>query len=315
MRVGVMVRDGCFGSGVAAMLDILGAAELVRPGIDPSIAPITVDVIAPRRRVTASNGMTVAASRTLRELDDLDAIVVPALGTLTGPDTEASLASPAGQAMVRALRTVDPARVQLAGACTGVFTLAETGMLEGRRATTTWFLAPTFCARYPGTRIDLDRMVVADGPTLTAGAAFAHVDLALALLHQVSSELTHQVARLLLIDERESQAAFVGFDLLQHDDELLLAFERHVREHLAEAFDVAEVAAALGTARRTLERRTRQVVGLSPLEIVQRLRLERAQHLRRTTELSTEAIARRVGYANAETLRALERRAQRATRT
>jgi transcriptional regulator GlxA family with amidase domain len=90
----------------------------------------------------------------------------------------------------------------------------------------------------------------------------------------------------------------------------VLAFERHVRDHLSEPFDASQVASAIGASRRTLERRTRQVIGLSPLGIVHRLRLERAQHLRRTTDLSTDAIANRVGYTNAETLRALQRTAR-----
>ncbi|MGQ0624121.1 MAG: GlxA family transcriptional regulator [Sporichthyaceae bacterium] len=311
MRIGVVVRDGCFGSGVSALLDILGTAESVRAGIEASIPAVDVAVVASTRRVTASNGLVIKAAHTLGELGDFDVVVVAGLGTLTGPDTEANLDSAGGQAMVRALARVDPARTRFAAACTGVFALAETGLLDGRRATTTWFLAPAFLTRYPDVRIDLERMLVTDGTVLTAGAAFAHIDLALGLLQGISPTLTQHVARLLLLDERPSQAAFVSYDLLQHDDALVRAFEQHVRTHLDATFDTGEVARAIGTSRRTLERRTREVVGLSPLAIVQRLRLERAQHLRRTTALSTEAIAHRVGYANAETLRSLERRANR----
>jgi transcriptional regulator GlxA family with amidase domain len=254
--------------------------------------------------------MTISATRTLQELDDLELIVVPALGTLTGPDTVASVESRAGRAVVRALRMVDPGRSRIAAACTGVFPLAETGLLDGRQVTTTWFLTPIFRSRYPSVTVDLDRMVVVDGPIITAGAAFAHIDLALAILRGLSSQLTQRVARLLLVDERPSQAAYVVHDHLQHDDPLVVAFERYVRQHLDEPFDVSLASREIATSRRTLERRTHDVLGMSPLGIVQRLRLERANHLRRTTDLGTEAIAQRVGYANAETLRALERRAR-----
>ena len=308
MRLGLIVQDGFFGSAVSSLIDIVTIAEAVRPQIDASIPPLEVAVAAARRRVTSSGGVTVCATRTLRELDDLDVVVVPALGTITAHQTEAALESRTGQAMVRALESLDPARSRVAAACTGVFPLAETGMLDGRRVTTTWFLTPAFRARYPMVSVDLDRMIVADGPFLTAGAAFAHIDLALAILRRVSSELTEHVARLLLIDGRESQAAYVTYENLQHDDPIVLAFERHVRDRLDQPFDTSQAAREIGTSRRTLERRTRQVLDMSPLDIVQRLRIERATHLRRTTNLSTETIARHVGYANAETLRALQRR-------
>jgi transcriptional regulator GlxA family with amidase domain len=234
---------------------------------------------------------------------------------MTGPDTEAALETRSGQAVVRALKAINPARSRIAAACTGVFPLAETGMLDGRLVTTTWFLAPTFRARYPKVSVDLDRMVVADGRVLTAGAAFAHIDLALAILGGVSTELTQHVARLLLIDERPSQAAYVSYDLLEHNDTIVLAFERHVRQNLDQAFDASRVARAIGTSRRTLERRTRHALDMSPLDIVQRLRIERATHLRRTTRLTTDSIARQVGYTNAETLRALQRRTTRRAST
>jgi transcriptional regulator GlxA family with amidase domain len=311
MRIGLMVQEGFFGSAVSSILDILGTAEVVRPGIDPSIPPLEVVVAGPRSRVSSTAGMTIAPTRTLRELDDVDLVVVPALGKITGPEIEASLESRAGEAMVRALGTLDLGRSRVAAACTGVFPLAEAGLVDGRRVTTTWFLTPTFRARYPQVTVDLDRMVVADGPVLTAGAAFAHIDLALAILRGVSVELADHVARLLLIDERPSQAAYVVYEHLHNDDPLVAAFERHVRGSLDHPVSVAEAARAIGTSRRSLERRIRQTLGMSPLEVVQRLRLERAAHLRRTTNFSTDRIAEQVGYGSAEALRALQRRSQR----
>jgi transcriptional regulator GlxA family with amidase domain len=308
MRIGLLVQDGFFASAVTSVIDIVKTGELVRPQLDPSLPAIELTIAGPRRRVVTGSGMTITTERTLRELDDLDVVVVPALGTITGPDTEIAVAGRDGRAVVRALSTLDPDRSRIAAACTGVFPLAETGLLDGRRVTTTWFLLTTFRARYPAVAVDLDSMVVADGRFLTAGAAFAHIDLALTILRGISSDLAQHVARLLLIDERPSQAAFVVYDHLDHHDPIVLDFERHLRQHLDQPFDAARVARALGTSRRTLERRTRGVLGLSPLDIVQRLRLERADHLRRTTDLSTEEIAHRVGYANAETLRALRRR-------
>jgi len=308
MRTGFVVQEGFFGSAVASMLDILVVAEAVRPEIDPSIPPFEVVVAAPQPQVTSSSGMTMIATRSLDELDDLDLIVLPALGTITGPATEAALDTESGQDIVRAIRRVDATRSRLAAACTGVFLLAETGMLDGRMVATSWFLTATFRSRYPEVSIDPERMVVADGPTLTAGAAFAHIDLALAILCDVSPQLTDHVRRLLLIDERPWQSAYASYDLRHNHDAIVTAFEAYVREHLDEPFDTAHVARQIGTNRRTVERHTRQTLDLSPLEIVQRLRVERADYLRRNTNLTTEDIARRVGYTNAETLRALRRR-------
>jgi transcriptional regulator GlxA family with amidase domain len=308
MRIGVLVTDGCFGSGVAALVDILAAAEALRAEVDASIPAIETVVAGARARVSTSSGMSIPTQRRLRELDDLDVVVVPALGTMSAPATEAALDGAAGRSLVRAIRSVDPAMTRVAAACTGVFALAQAGLADGRRATTTWFLAPTFRRRFPAVALDLDNMVVIDGPVITAGAAFAHIDLALTLVRGISGDLAQRVARLLVIDERPSQAAYVAYDQMAHNDPLVLAFERHVRAHLAEPFDVAAAAAALGVTRRTLERKSQQALGVSPLALVQRLRVQRAEHLRRTGDLSVEQIARQVGYANAATLRALRQR-------
>lgn len=308
MRVGMVAQDGCFGSAVASVIDILRVAHAVRADVDPRIGPLELAIAGTRRHVRTTTSMTLSTDMALGGLADLDVVIVPALGTLTAHDTAEALEGRPGRAVIRALGELDPERTRIAAACTGVFALAETGHIDDRRATTSWFLGTEFRRRYPAVELDLDTMVVADQNVLTAGAAFAHIDLALSIVRSISPDLAQHVARLLLIDERPSQAAFVAFEHLEHDDPVVIDFERHVRAHLDEPFDVGDVAAAIGTSRRTLERRLRAALNLSPLGFVQRLRLARARHLTATTDLSTADIAQRVGYANAETLRSLMRR-------
>jgi transcriptional regulator GlxA family with amidase domain len=127
-------------------------------------------------------------------------------------------------------------------------------------------------------------------------------------VRRVSPSLAEHVARLLVIDERAAQSAYLVTDHLEHNDPLVLAFEQQARARLGQPLDLGELAAALGTSRRTLERRTRTALGMSPLALAHRLRAERAAHLLRTTGQSVEQIAPQVGYANASTLRALLRR-------
>ena len=310
MHVGLLASDGCFSSGLTALIDVLSTAQAQRPAVDPSIPPIRIDVTGIGRKVTTGAGLTVPVTMHLRELPAVDVVVVPALGTMTAEDTLSALAARGSRAIIRALGDLDPRVTTAAAACTGVFPLAESGLLDRRRATTSWWLGAAFRARYPSVLLDLDSMVVADAGVVTAGAAFAHIDLALALVRLVSPGLAEHVARLLVIDERASQSAYLVMDHLNHNDGLVLAFEQQARAHLGEALDVQELATAIGTSRRTLERRTQAALGMSPLALVQRLRAERAVHLLRTTAQSVEQIAPQVGYANASTLRSLLRRAQ-----
>jgi transcriptional regulator GlxA family with amidase domain len=307
MHVGLLASDGCFSSGLTALIDILATAQAQRPGVDPSIPPIRLDVTGTGRTVTTGAGLTVPVTMHPRDLPAVDVVVVPALGTMTAEDTLRALEAHASRAIIQVLGGLDPAVTTIAAACTGVFTLAESGLLDRRRATT-WWLDTAFRNRYPSVVLDLDTMVVADAGVLTAGAAFAHIDLALALVRRVSPGLAEHVARLLVIDERASQSAYLATDHLEHSDRLVLAFEQQARARLGQPLDVRELAAAIGTSRRTLERRTQAALGMSPLALVQRLRAERAIHLLGTTTQSVEQIAPQVGYANASTLRALLRR-------
>jgi len=152
------------------------------------------------------------------------------------------------------------------------------------------------------------QMVVADRGVVTAGAALAHLDLALALIRDKSPTLASDVARYLVLDDRASQAPFVAADHVALDDELVKRFETWVRRRIAEPFELAKAARAVGASERTLQRRIRAVLGRRPIELVQDLRLERAVHLLRSTRDGVDAIAQAVGYEDGSTLRTLLRR-------
>ena len=197
----------------------------------------------------------------------------------------------------------------VAASCAGTFILAEAGLLAGRRATTTWWLAPAFRKRFPAVELEVEQVVVIDWPIVTAGAAMAQMDLMLALVAEFAGRQTSQAcARYLLLDERGSQAPYMAIAYLAGQDDRIARAENWLRKNIDRDITVEQLAAAAGLAPRTFDRRLRAVCGLSPIRFVQKIRSEVAIMLLQSTRHSVAEIAFRVGYAEPSTLRRVLRR-------
>jgi transcriptional regulator GlxA family with amidase domain len=307
MKVDVLALNGVFDTGLAAVLDAFATANDLAQAQGVSSLRFDVTVVGVRRHVCTAQGLRVpAAAATGRPAPDW--AVVAAIGQRTPQSLRQALNEPEARAAIRMLADWAAQGSQVAAACIGTFVLAETGLLDGEAATTTWWLAPFFRQRYPRVRLEDRRMLVHSGRFLTAGAALSHMDMALWLIRQASPSLAALTARYLVVDSRAAQSAYAIIDHLAHADPLVQRFEHWAREHLAEGFSLQEAAHAIGASKRTLARRISEVLGRTPLSYFQDLRVERAVHMLRTSSDDVEAIAASVGYADGVTLRNLLRR-------
>jgi len=307
MRIHVLALDGVFDTGLATVLDAFQTANELAEMSGLTAMRFEVSIVGVRRTVKTSQGLSVPV-RAARRSGVPDWVVVPALGfKMPEPLLKALARSDVADA-VGMLRDWAAAGATTAAACIGTFVLAEAGLLDGKEATTTWWLSPFFRQRYPKVRLDESRMIVSAGKMVTAGAALSHMDLSLWLIRQKSPRLAALTARYLVVDPRPSQSAYVLADHLAHADPLVERFERWARGRLTHGFSLNSAAAATGTSKRTLARRLEAVLGKSPLSYFQDLRVERAVHLLKTTDQSVDQIAGRVGYSDGVTLRNLLRR-------
>jgi transcriptional regulator GlxA family with amidase domain len=263
-------------------------------------------VVGVRKGVRTSHGLRVPVHPAGRWAPDC--VVVPAIGFKMPGPLERALTRTDVRDAGEVLRQWDRRGAMMTAACIGTFVMAESGLLDGHHATTTWWLAPLFGKRYPGVVLDESRMIVKSGRYVTAGAALSHMDLALWIVRSVSPQLASLTANYLIVDSRPSQSAYALTDHLVHSDPVVQRFERWARARLAEGFSLDDAAKAVGASKRTLARRMQSALGKTPLSYFQSLRVERAVHLLKTGSASVDDIAARVGYADGATLRALLRR-------
>jgi transcriptional regulator GlxA family with amidase domain len=307
MKIDVLALNGAFDTGLAAVLDAFAMANELALAQGLASAVFDVSVVGVRRQIRTAQGLTIPVSPS-RGRKPPDWVGVAAIGARAPEPLAAALAAPEARAAAGVLRQWADESAHVAAACIGTFIAAESGVLNGETATTTWWLAPYFRQRYPRVRLDDRRMLVRSGRALTAGAALSHMDMALWLIRQASPLLAAMTARYLIVDQRPTQSAYAMSDHLAHADPIVQRFERWARERLGDGFSLDDAARAIGASKRTLARRINEVLGKSPLSYFQDLRVERAVHLLRTSSDDVEAIAAAVGYADGVTLRNLLKR-------
>ncbi|MEW2418174.1 helix-turn-helix domain-containing protein [Streptomyces sp. NPDC046866] len=299
LRVGILAYPDCFASEVFGVPDLLTMAGHIA---GPDAPGYRVSVLSPRRRVVASGG----AALDVRPLREVDVLVVPGFELLPDTDPDARLARLAPE--IAAIRAQASAGTAVVSLCVGAFLLADAGLLDGRRATTSWLHAGELARRCPGADVQPEHLVLTDAGVTTTAAFSAMYDFALDLVRRHSgARVARTTARVALVDDaRTSQTPYVDHRLLpQPGREFSQRVMRRLDQGLAEPYDLAALADAFGVSTRTLLRRFAAETGRSPLSHLQASRIRRARHLLETTDRTVAAVAAAVGYRDPGTFAAL----------
>ena len=195
---------------------------------------------------------------------------------------------------------------RVASVCTGAFTLAAAGLLDGRRATTHWRYAARLQREYPSIRVEADRIFCRDGNVWTSAGITAGIDLALALIEEDHGfAIAKGVAQLLVVYHRRhgGQSQFAASVDLAPTNDRIAATLGYARDHIAEALTVERLAEAAGMSLRQFSRAFRAQTGTTPARVVERLRANLARGRIETTAQPVERIAEAVGFGGAENMR------------
>ncbi|MEU9153357.1 helix-turn-helix domain-containing protein [Streptomyces sp. NPDC048417] len=247
--------------------------------------------------VPTTGGLDLHIPHGLEVLRKADTVIVAGTGKLYSPDPR----------VLAALRERAEAGVRIASICTGAFSLAEAGLLKGRRATTYWAHAEELRRRHPDIEVQGDVLYAQDGQFLTSSGYAAGIDLCLHLIRtDYGAAVANEVARLALVAPVRpgGQTQFTHTPLPPERGTACADTRGWAMRNLDKPLTLTDLARHAGVSVRTLTRRFHAESGVSPLQWLLHQRVERARELLETTVLPMDQVAAACGLGTADSLRA-----------
>jgi len=195
---------------------------------------------------------------------------------------------------------------EIASICTGAFLLAATGLLEGKTCSTHWNTATDFRRLFPNINLQTDKLITAERGIYTNGGAFSFLNLVLFLVEKYFNRQTAIFcSKVFQIDiERTSQSPFFIFQKQKdHGDELVYKAQTYIEENLREKITFEELASKLAISRRNFDRRFIKALGYTPVEYLQRIKVEAAKSSLERGRKSIFEVMNEVGYSDDKAFR------------
>lgn len=307
VQIALLAIDGCLSSSIANLIDAFTIANLWHRALTGDETELfSTRIVSHRGRpIDCSSCIRIQPHHSLEDEMDQDYLILPAL--LPVPETK-SLRS---KVIIDYIRDRYSAGVTIASVCTGAFLLAETGLLNGKTATTNWQFEKKFRHRYPQVKLQIEKRITEEGNLICSGAASSIMNLALEIIkRQGPNRLVSAWSKAMLVDPNTvSQAPYPIHPLSeQHGDKEIKRVEHYMRNNLSGAISIDRLAATVCLSPRHFKRRFRKATGESPLGYLQKLRIQAAREMLENSLDPIEEITRQVGYEDSSTFRRLFKR-------
>ncbi|MDP2247454.1 MAG: helix-turn-helix domain-containing protein, partial [Nitrosomonadales bacterium] len=202
----------------------------------------------------------------------------------------------------RAMRTTR----RMTSICTGAFILAAAGLLDGKSATTHWRYGRELQKRYPGIKVEEDRIFIQDGKIWTSAGMTSCIDLSLALVEaDAGIEVSRNIAKSMVVYHRRAggQSQFSGLLELEPKSDRIQTALTYAKNHLHKNLSVDELAEVAHLSPRQFSRTFRAETGQSPAKAIESLRVEAARLMIETARHPIDVVARETGFSDPERMR------------
>jgi transcriptional regulator GlxA family with amidase domain len=302
MDVCVLIFKGCSSLSSIGPMELLWTAGRLN-GTEPFFNVRLVS--AATNPLTSPTGLPIHCHATIEEVTKADLVIVPAFDG----DVLSQLGVNSGA--VPWVKTMHAQGSDVASICTGAFVLAEAGLLDDKTATTHWSAQDMFRQRYPRVKIVSDQIVVDHGRVCTSGGATSFLTLTAYLVDKYcGAEAARLMAKIFLIDiNKGPQTAYAIFSTQKnHRDREILEAQEMVERQGTRELSVVDLASRVNMSSRNFIRRFKAATGNTPIEYIQRVRIEAAKHALESGSDPVDSVATRIGYEDVGSFRSVFKR-------
>tara|TARA_R110002020_G_scaffold330225_1_gene545914 strand:+ start:1447 stop:2421 length:975 start_codon:yes stop_codon:yes gene_type:complete len=260
-----------------------------------------IELIGTEEKVDFYQGVfTVNPHKKVHEISKTNLIIIPSL------NHNYLEAINGNQEMISWLSSQFKSGTEIASVCTGAFLLASTGMLNGKSCSTHWSAAANFREMFPEVKLVEDQLITDENGIYTNGGAYSFLNLMIYLIEKFySKETAIHCAKVFQIDfDRNFQSEFSIFQgYKKHGDQEILDAQEYLEKNYPNKISMESLSEYLNLGRRNFDRRFKKATSLTPVDYLQRVKIEAAKKSFELSRKNISEVMYEVGYNDSKAFR------------